>query len=365
MKTLLSFVVLCAGCGGEGEIAEGLTVSVATSTRITRNQMEVARVNIVSSLSEDIEIDELDINITHLKNDGSLRNFRLADNRRGRRIGKMVNASKTSISFNGLSRRVRAGTSTMLVLLADLVRDQVDPVAAEVRGDDEAWMPAPIDVPGACVHYKRQIRKRGILCEAGPPMPSPTGHTFSCNYHTSPGGKSDPRIGTKSLGRVISLDIPAEFGEVIRAPVAGTVEISERSERDCIPGRFSSCASGNRISILFGDGYRYTIVHVFDFLVPDGARVKVGDPIANVGGQCCREYNTPEARRLTSWRASDGSRHFWSSTCNYAPPFCAPPWEAGNSAGPHLHISISKDDAAIPILPCFQGVGIDTREAAR
>jgi len=367
VKTLLWFAVVCAGCGGEAEIVDGLIVSVTTNIRIERQQVEVARLKFASSLPEDVEVDEASVRISDR---GAYRNFRLFDSRRRKQVGKSVaslRAGESSVRFSGLFFRVPARKTLVLKLLADIVRPYAPKVREQVELSgvaesgflEEASVAESIRVPGACAHYARQIRSRRINCEAGPPMPSPTGRSFSCNYHTSPGGRGDPRIGAKSINRVISLDIPASFGEIVRAPVAGQVELDVKFEEDCVPGSLASCGSGNRVIINFGDGFRYTIVHVFDFLAADGAQVNVGDPIASVGGQCCREYNTRDARRLTGWRGRDGKHHYWSSTCNYAPPFCAPPWEAGNSVGPHLHVSITKNGRAIPILPCFEGVGLN------
>lgn len=208
----------------------------------------------------------------------------------------------------------------------------------------------PLSARGVCTHYVEDIRNRNLRCPFSPLLTSPTGGSFACNYHTA--------NGSKPVEEIRSLDMDGGYGATIYAPVAGRVEIKQKTEAGC-RNNMRACLGGNGLRLHFGDSFIFSISHIKEYLVPDGP-VAAGTPIAKVGGRCCSTYNTPEWKELTTSgpdRGGGRGRFFWSDTCVFSEP-CQPIWEVGNSKGPHMHVTLKQGSATLPILSCLQGVGI-------
>lgn len=155
---------------------------------------------------------------------------------------------------------------------------------------------------------------------------SPTGKNSSCNYHY--------KTNDFDYTKINALDYVAGWGTSILAPFDGEVTYVKWTD-------FSD-RCGNRIR-LKGSGGSITICHVKDFLDDSGKvnkKVKQGDVMGHVGGNCCSGEKPP----------SDWSQ---ANKCTKSGPTCSDPYkdeecscqpavQSGNTSGPHIHVSFKK-----------------------
>ncbi len=189
--------------------------------------------------------------------------------------------------------------------------------------------------------------KRDGICEVADGLASPTGTLPNQgNHHWFDGGANG------EFNKINALDWSAAWGTNIQAPFSGTVSYET--------GSVNTDRCGNRIRLKSSSGDQITICHVKDFLNKNNqvapGQVQQGDVIGHVGGQCCSGESVPTG---------------WVTECNISGSACDPNTagscacqtieQAGNSTGPHVHITWDK--GASNILSCLAKAVPETSDA--
>ncbi len=161
-------------------------------------------------------------------------------------------------------------------------------------------------------------------------LASPTGKAPNCGKHHwyDRGRNGDWKT-------IDDLDYAAPWGEGFKAPFDGVATYEKRTSAN------NQC--GNTIT-LTGSGASIAICHAKDFIGADGTYkqdrvVKQGEVMGHLGGNCCAGETPP-----ATWAAKAGG---W---CNKTGTECTDPTktqsctcqgieQAGNTTGPHVHIS--------------------------
>lgn len=175
------------------------------------------------------------------------------------------------------------------------------------------------------------------------PYDSPTGGPPNCGTH-----HWYDRGADGDWASIKNLDYGASWGSEFKAPFAGTVTYQKRTRAD------NMC--GNTITLEGEAGVKIFICHAKDFVNASGsfvgqsATVAKGDVIGHVGGKCCDGETPPGdwAAAANGWCNVSGtacSDPFSSESCS-----CQPVAQAGNTSGPHVHITW---DGAGNILSCL------------
>jgi hypothetical protein len=171
--------------------------------------------------------------------------------------------------------------------------------------------------------------KNNGLCEITDEFASPLGPQDpgtlpnQGNHHWYDGGANG------DFTKIKMLDWSATWGTEILAPFAGTVSYTKSTS-------INKC--GNQI-VLTNENSSITICHAKDFLNANGeslpGTVTQGQVIGHVGGECCVGSKTPEGY-VTSCDASGRTctDPYSSASCS-----CQPIEQAGNTTGPHVHVS--------------------------
>lgn len=169
---------------------------------------------------------------------------------------------------------------------------------------------------------------------------SPTGNPPNCGkHHWFDDGAKGKWKDMKNL------DYAAPWGEPILAPFDGTASYLAK-------GDVADNKCGNTIT-LKGSGASIFICHAKDFIGADGTfkqdrPVKQGEVMGHLGGNCCTGQIPP-----SHWSAFSTDPVNDPSWCNKPGPACTNPEsnetcscqtiaQAGNTSGPHVHITWSE-----------------------
>ncbi|MEK7183297.1 MAG: hypothetical protein AAB776_01540, partial [Patescibacteria group bacterium] len=137
--------------------------------------------------------------------------------------------------------------------------------------------------------------------------------------------------------KIFMLDWASSWGTEILAPFNGTVTYEKST-------RVNKC--GNKIT-LKGSNTTVYICHVKDFLDAEGnpitGSVVQGQVIGHVGGECCAASDAPNNGYVTSCDvAGTACDPNSSASCT-----CQPIEQAGNTTGPHVHLTMDKGPSNI------------------
>ncbi|MEK7105328.1 MAG: hypothetical protein AAB865_01455 [Patescibacteria group bacterium] len=173
-----------------------------------------------------------------------------------------------------------------------------------------------------------------VACAIPDGIMSPTGGSLpNCSNHHWFDAETTRATGG-DYKKIKKLDWAAPWGSAILSPFAGTVTYQEQSVTDT-----NLC--GNRITIKSSDGEGAVVIcHAKDFMngsgeFVNGAQVAQGDVIGHVGGVCCS--GQPERSGWITQCATGGTmcdHPDQNQDCS-----CQPIHMAGNTTGPHVHMS--------------------------
>jgi len=145
------------------------------------------------------------------------------------------------------------------------------------------------------------------------------------------------------FNKITMLDWAAGWGEPILAPFNGTVSYKPSNS-------VNKC--GNQI-ILEGSGTTISICHVKDFLTDASGKlitgqVVQGQVIGHLGGECCSGPSAPNGYVTKCDAPGTACTDPYSS----APCQCQPLAQAGNTTGPHVHVTMKNSTSKI--LACLK-----------
>src|SRR3989338_9237980 len=178
----------------------------------------------------------------------------------------------------------------------------------------------------SCQQAKNEAKKEGE-CEMTEKIASPTGSSYSCNYHF--------RDSSYDYEKITSLDYAASWNTAIKASFSGKVEYLKGT---------GSSRCGNKIRLTGSEG-SITLCHAKDFLntegkaITSGTFVQKGDMIGHVGGRCCNGQKPPstwsQANKCTveGTACTDPTKN---ENCD-----CQSYLQSGNTSGPHVHMTFN------------------------
>lgn len=174
-----------------------------------------------------------------------------------------------------------------------------------------------------------QAKKQADACAIPEGFISPAGGDQLPNqsaHHWEEGLKAN------NYKKVYKLDWAATWGAPIYAPV-NAVSISYLVETS------TSSKCGNQIILKTATGERVTVCHAKDFIGEGGTKltgsIKQGQIIGHLGGVCCAGSTAPAGWYTKCTTPGPACDPNVASSCQ-----CQPLEQAGNTTGPHIHITM-------------------------
>ena len=173
-----------------------------------------------------------------------------------------------------------------------------------------------------------QAKKQSSACSIPEGFKSPAGNNMLPNqgpHHWKEG------LNSNNYSKVTNLDWAASWGASIYAPFNATSISYTQSTT------VNKC--GNQINLKSSSGETITICHVKDFIGEGGTKltgpITQGDVIGHLGGKYCNSGTLPQGWYDQKSKGSTPCNPEVASNCD-----CQPYAQAGNSTGPHIHVTM-------------------------
>ncbi|NQV90195.1 TrbC/VirB2 family protein [Candidatus Uhrbacteria bacterium] len=236
-------------------------------------------------------------------------------------------------------------TNPELSLLRSIKIKNIDLIALDRATTGNEGVPSNVS-SSACDTIVAKAKSEGS-CNIAQSVASPTGNKPNCGkHHWYDGGANG------DFRKIDNLDYAAGWGTSILAPFDGTVTYQKSTT--------TSNRCGNIIRLTgTGDaaGASITICHAKDF-VPEGKSyaqtrtVLQGESMGHLGGNCCAGESPP-----ADWSSAENGWCKVAGTACSDPTKvescgCQPVEQAGNTSGPHVHITWNQ--AGGDLLACIE-----------